>query len=103
MKTFMELSKERRDEAYYGISGTLGSRQAEVLKVIVKHPLGISNADIARKMGMGVNQVTGRTFELRKANAVESFGKATDPVTGMTVTLWKVADTFVDFLRKVKI
>ncbi len=96
----ISLAAEHRHESYKSLDDALPERQMAVLRVISRHGEGVTNAEIARILGVGVNQVTGRTFELRERGLVESFGSRFDPFTKRNVTVWKVKGSFVDWLRR---
>lgn len=86
-----ELPLQNRNEAYQSIQKELGARQSQVLAVIrLAGSTGISNAGIARQLFMGVNQITGRVFELREKGFVEIAGEEFDCLTNRKVTAWRV-------------
>lgn len=69
----------------------LNPSQAAVHETI--QGLGVAcNQLVADSMGLPVNQVTGRVFELRDKGLVEESHKAQWPATRRTVTWWKVQD-----------
>ena len=77
-------------EAYESIKHELGERQQLVLDTIVDNP-GMSNHDIAHILGLEINQVTGRVFELRTMGLVKSCGLKLDEDSGRNVIIWKEA------------
>ena len=85
-----DLPLFHRHEAYESVKPQLGERQRQVMEVI-RRCSEISNADIARHLRIGVNQVTPRVCELRELGLVECAGAAKDPQTGRRVTVWKTA------------
>lgn len=62
-----------------------------VFSLIWENP-GICNAEIAQKLGWGINRVTPRTLELREACLVEEMGKKS--VNGRSVMSWRVATAY---------
>lgn len=83
------LNFNTRNVAYRSIKGELGARQAAVLEVIRANPAGISSAEIARTLKLGINQITGRVFELRAVGKVIPGEDRADKWTGRTVHTWK--------------
>lgn len=74
--------------AYKGLP--LSDRQREVRRAITA--LGSAcNQQIANYLGIPVNQVTGRVFELRRLGVVTESHKATWQPTGKTVIFWHIA------------
>lgn len=49
-----------------------------------------TNEEIARKLGWGINRVTGRVYELRQLGLVVTSLKRSCDVTGMIVQAWRV-------------
>lgn len=96
----MTLARLHRSESYHITGGNIGEKQAAVLLTIARNKSGLSNSDIAASMSTSINRVTGRTFELRELGLVVEAGSKVDLSTGRTVTLWKIADDFVDFLKE---
>jgi predicted transcriptional regulator len=76
-----------RDESYAALMDKLGARQRVVYDTLA-HCGPMSNAEIARTLCVGVNQITGRVFELRELGLVESTGTGMDARTNRKVTLW---------------
>lgn len=76
--------------AYQGLP--LSDRQARVRQAIAS--LGAAcNQQLADHLGVPVNQITGRVFELRQIGAVIESHKATWLPTGKTVIFWQIALT----------
>jgi predicted ArsR family transcriptional regulator len=74
--------------AYQGLP--LNARQVSVRRAITA--LGAAcNQQIADHLGVPVNQVTGRVFELREAGVVIESHKGLWKPTGRTVIFWKIA------------
>lgn len=74
--------------SYQGLP--LSARQTAVRRAISK--LGTAcNQQIADHLGVPVNQVTGRVFELREAGVVIESHKGPWKPTGRTVIYWKIA------------
>jgi len=76
-------------DAYNVISLELSERQNEVYEII-KEFGPISNAGISRKLGIPINSITPRVYELREIGIVVRNGTAKDQYTQMTVILWNV-------------
>ena len=62
-----------------------------VFGLIWENP-GICNAEIAQKLGWGVNRVTPRVKELRDGGLVEQMGKKS--INGRMVMSWRVATAY---------
>ena len=77
-------------EAYESIQPDLGERQQLILDTIIDNP-NVSNHDIAHLLGLEINQVTPRVFELRTMNLVKSHGTKIDEDTGRKVICWEEA------------
>lgn len=77
-------------EAYESIQRDLGERQQLILDTIVDNP-GMSNHDIAHILGLEINQITGRVFELRTMGLVKSSGWKIDEDSGCRVNTWEEA------------
>lgn len=64
------------------------TRRQQVYKTIQDNgPLSIS--EIARRLHLGVNSITGRLDELRKEELVMDAGKRRCSITGRTVHIWR--------------
>lgn len=74
--------------AYREILPQLGERQAQVYSII-KHNVGRTDLEIARKISRPINSVTPRRNELVKLGLVETMGVVTSPVTGRKVNSWR--------------
>jgi hypothetical protein len=67
----------------------LGEMQQLVLDALYK--IGpTTNEEIARHLGLPINHIVGRTFELRQFGLVVSDGKRKCSVTGNVVHAWRV-------------
>ena len=76
-------------DAYISIKPELGKRQWQIFSLI--HAYGpITNREIAKKLGLDMCSITGRTKELRQNGYVASSGKKICPTTKRTVLMWKV-------------
>ena len=75
-------------EAYESIQHDLGERQQLILDVIVDSP-GLSNREIGLVVGLEINKVTGRVFELRAMGLVRSAGWKIDEDSGCRVNTWE--------------
>ena len=75
--------------AYADIKVELGVRQKAVLDVITY--LGIcTNTEISKFLGLPINQITPRVFELREKGCVVLDTKRECKVTGRLAMAWKV-------------
>lgn len=75
--------------AYHEIKPTLGERQKEVYEILSLYP-DLTNTEISEKLGLPINSITPRIFELRKYGKVEESCKRKCRVTGRTVIAWRV-------------
>ena len=75
--------------AAYASLQDLGERQTAVLSAI-RTLQSACNQKIANYMGIPVNQVTGRVFELRDKGLVKEHRKAIWAPTGRNVIWWEV-------------
>lgn len=76
-------------DAYNIISLELSERQNEVYEII-KEFGPISNSDISRKLGLPINSITPRVYELREIGIVIRQGTTKDKLTSMTVIVWGI-------------
>lgn len=100
----ISLATDTRDEAMRSLSVdacssdfrkndplSLNQRQRQVYDVIRRNAWGISNAEIAMELGLEVNQITGRSYELRKLGLIVKGAKRNCRVHGRsTVQTWRV-------------
>jgi len=75
--------------AYLEILENLGERQRIVYRAI-RELKSANNLMIAKHLGLSINQVTGRVFELRKFGVVREDKKELCPYTNRLTTYWKV-------------
>lgn len=86
----MTSNVQSTSKAAFSTLNNIGQRQTDVLSVI--RTFGTAcNQKIADHLGVPVNQVTGRVFELRKLNLVVEDHRAIWPATGKTVIWWAEA------------
>lgn len=71
------------------IRPTLGSRQELVYNEIASHD-DITNSELSGRLGIPINTITPRVYELRKSGVVIESRKRDCMVTGRTVIAWKV-------------
>lgn len=84
----MTTNTQQTSAAAYASLEDLGERQAAVRDAI--SVLGTAcNAKIAKYLGVQVNQITGRVFELRDKGLVRESHKAIWIPTGRTVIWWE--------------
>lgn len=67
----------------------LGHRQAVVLHYLRNAGGAHTNAEIADALARPINEITPRTFELRKIGLVLDGGRRTCRITGNTAHAWK--------------
>ena len=75
-------------EAYHGLHD-LGARQEQVLDVI-KDRGPISNLEISEALALPINQITGRTHELRGLGLVQESHRDLSPITNRRVIFWSL-------------
>ena len=76
-------------QAFELVNRELSKRQAECLHAI--HELGeASNHQISKFLGLEINQITGRTFELHKKNRIFESKRDFDGFSKVKVTFWKL-------------
>jgi len=68
------------------VKPTLGTRQQSVLDALRGD---MTNSEIALKLGVPINTITPRIFELREKGLVVEFTKRKCRVTGRTAISWK--------------
>jgi len=84
------LIQQTSIEAYKSIQHSLGERQQLILDTIIETP-GVSNHDLTLILGLEINQITGRVFELRTMGLVKSSGWKIDEDSGCRVNTWEEA------------
>jgi Response regulator containing a CheY-like receiver domain and an HTH DNA-binding domain len=77
-------------DTYWDIESKLGNRQVKVLEFLSHWKYGLTNNEIARELGIPINQITPRVFELRQKGLVEEACKRSCSVTGRTALVWIV-------------
>lgn len=71
------------------VKPTLSRRQAAVRDLLMHHPYGLTNAEIAQALDWPINTVTPRTNELvHKLEVVKDMGIRTCTVTGRKAHVW---------------
>lgn len=76
-------------EAYKILEPELGDRQQLVLTVINSQP-NISNHEISNMLGIPINSITPRVYELRDMGLVVCSGHKIDSITKRNVMTWNV-------------
>jgi hypothetical protein len=74
--------------AYQEVKKTLGERQQQVLAALLAKP-DQTNAELAKYLGLQINQVTPRVLELRKFKKVRLLRHRKCRVTGSTAMAWE--------------
>lgn len=69
-----EVGKAVRNATFRQIQVHLPECRQRVLEVILSHPKGVCNKEIALELGWAINSVTGRVSELRGLGLVGSNG-----------------------------
>lgn len=69
---------------------TLGDRQHEVYEAIRTASHGLTNSEIADKLGNPINTITPRVFELRGMGLVVEDIKRACSITGRRAIAWKL-------------
>ena len=86
------ISESVRNATYNIIKPHLPECRQRVYEIILQHPEGISNKQIAIEWGVPINSVTGRVTELRQADLVDACGTKPVPDYGGRMhpnTLWR--------------
>jgi len=84
-----ELATDTRDDAYHSLN--LGPKQKAVYRKLRElEPNKHTNSEIAYTMGLPINCITGRIFELRELGLVQSAGKRKCRMTGRIAYTWEV-------------
>ena len=78
-------------EAYYDLLPCLGRKQNMIYNIIKLYP-GVSNLDISRIIGIPINSVTPRVYELREYNLIRFSHKKRDRLTGKTCMCWVIEE-----------
>lgn len=87
-----EISEATRNATYKMIQDNLPECRQRVMEVILQHPDGICNKEIALELSWAINSITGRVTELRKLGLIESCGTKPMPDHRGRVhpnTLWR--------------
>jgi predicted transcriptional regulator len=94
------MATESQRESYAALLGDkLGERQLAVFYTIRDYRYGMTLFEIAEKMNLPINQVSGRVSELQKLGFVQdSGGKRINPKTGKKGTVWTITDRFNTWL-----
>lgn len=79
LKPNFEISEANRNATYQMIKLHLPESRRRVYEIIVQHPEGICNKDIAFELGVPINCVTGRVKELREEGLVIASGTKPRP------------------------
>jgi ATP/maltotriose-dependent transcriptional regulator MalT len=74
--------------AYDEIRPSLQKREMEVLEVIKKAKIGITNNEISHYLSLPINCITGRTNGLVKKGKVKNGGKRFDFFTKKLCIIW---------------
>ena len=74
--------------AYQEVKKNLGERQLQVLTALLEKP-DQTNAELARRTGLAINQITPRVLELRKFGKVRLLRHRKCLVTGSTAMAWE--------------
>lgn len=83
----MKESIKNRNEAYKDIQPKLGLRQQTVFNLIYTYG-GLTISEIADKMVLGTNNVSGRIRELEMMCLIKELGSRTNSVTNKKNTIW---------------
>ena len=78
-------------EAWHDIQRDLGRRQAQVFNIFVTHPcFNYTNTELSRILGLPINQITPRVFELRQRGLLVEATRRVCNVTGRVVIAWRL-------------
>ena len=87
----MENIQSTSLKAYHGeVVPTLGQRQKVVLEALARSE-GMTNVEISARIGLPINSITPRTFELLAKGLVREQKKRKCNVTGRMAIVWEVA------------
>jgi len=78
-------------EAARQIAGHAKTLRADVWRVILEHPAGITADEIAAKLGKSILSVRPRVSELHRLEMIEPTGGRGRNESGMTATVWRLA------------
>lgn len=76
-------------QAFATIIPFLGEKQRQVLSVL-EHSVPLTNSEIAKELGWGINRVTPRVKELRDMKLLTEMGRRKCGVTGFEVHVWGI-------------
>lgn len=79
LEPMFEVSKAVRNATYQMIKPHLPECRQRVYEIILQHPEGICNKQIAVEWGVPINSVTGRVTELREVGLVIACGTKAVP------------------------
>jgi len=79
LESMFEVGKAVRNATYQIIKPHLCETRQRVYEIILQHPEGICNKQIALEWGVPINCVTGRVTELRKEGLVDACGTKAIP------------------------
>lgn len=76
-------------DAWRDIQADLGRRQAQVLNVFLNYPgFNYTNTELSKVLGLPINQVTPRVYELRQKGLLVEATRRVCNVTGRVVIAW---------------
>ena len=70
--------------------GKVGKRHREILELLALTVIPFNNRQIAERLGLPINSITGRMFELRDMGKVVSAGVSHDEVTNRDTMMWRL-------------
>ena len=77
--------------AYQSIRRDLGRRQNQVFNVFLSYPnYNYTNTEISRVLGLPINQITPRVYELRRLGLLVEATRRSCLVTGRTCIAWRL-------------
>lgn len=88
----MDQATDTRDAAYQELVSkpiALNVSRARVYNAIKESKDGLTNSEIGYILGIPINRITGRVFELREMNLIRDAGKRSCNITHKQCHYWK--------------
>lgn len=87
--THSQISLECRRESYLSLNNK--AREAEIYRLFAKHGEMTAREVVSRLGKVDMNYARPRITEMAQRGLLEECGKKKDPVTGKSVTVWRIA------------
>lgn len=92
------MIQETSRQSYKKLQIVIGHMQMLVLEGVAQHG-PVNNRELARKLDLSINQVTGRMRELFKKGFIKSVYKEKDWLTDRTVNHWDITKKGIQALN----